>query len=177
MNTFSHLKFSIATIMLLALTACAAGNLLNTRYVKDLGAESGTFRLILYGGKNTHDYETVAILDRENDPYTIVPFGEDYSYRLVEHVSMAEAVRQGQQFIGNTNFYRTMESKSIIGPDGSVIGYELRPLYMSLFVGGTGDVLSTSYLLKEGNTVVAYIHLDYQFQHLFDGRPGVQWGS
>jgi len=169
MNTLACIRFALAASLLLTLTACASGTLLPTDYLHSHQIDDkGTFDLILYGGRNVHDLKTVAILDRDGDPYTIVPFGAEYFSRRLDNLPLPEAFSKGEQFIANSLYYSTTEIKVIKGPDGSIIGYELRPLYMSLYVGGTGDVLSTAYLLKKDNTVVAYITRSRQVHRLFD---------
>jgi hypothetical protein len=47
---------------------------------------TGTFILILYGGRFSDDVETIAILDLEGDGYTLEPFAPDFDFRIKKGV-------------------------------------------------------------------------------------------
>jgi len=144
----------------IVLTGCASGTMLSTQALQEGHAPSdGTYTLILYGGQNVYDYETIAILDRSDDPYTILPFGAPFHYRVIREVSAADALRQGDSLMNDLNGYQAMERRGISGPDKTLIGYELRPLFAPLFTGRHSDALTTSYLLGADNSITVYVSL------------------
>jgi len=89
----------------------------------------GTFDLILYGMQNGSDFETVAVLDRRGDAYKIEPVTMNHVRRFVEDVPAAEASQMAHEFLRRLLMINTVASKKIMGPDGAVIGYELRPIF------------------------------------------------
>jgi hypothetical protein len=159
---------SLAVLFLLGLSSCTSGTLLATHALGGLEPAGGSYTLILHGGQNARDLRTVAILDRDGDPYTIVPFGAAFNYRIVKGLSAGEALARGERFINDLAAYRTMERRAIHGADHSVIGYELRPLYMPLTTGMLGDPLQTSYLLQAEGQVTVYV----DFKGSLDDWPG-----
>jgi hypothetical protein len=113
----------------------------------------GLFTLILYGGRNNNDVESVAILDLEGDQYTIEPQAPEFDYKMKKGLSAKEALDGAYKFISYHNsFYRSQLSR-IIDNEGDTIGYELRPLYMP-FVFGISDILKINYSLKDGRVKV-----------------------
>lgn len=157
MKTNNRTLWAIALASLLLLGGCASGTLLPSRAVANLDTGHGTYTLILAGGQNFHDLNAVAILDRSDDPYTILPFGEAFNTRLIPNLSAAEAMERGEAFLANLASYRTTEKREIIGPDHTVIGYELRPLFMPMDTGLLGDIVDTAYVFAAENRVTVYV--------------------
>ena len=160
MNTNSTPLLAIPVCALLLLSGCASGVLLSTHSQPGLTPNPGTYNLILYGGQNARDFRSIAILDRNDDPYTILPYGAEFNYRIIAGLSADEAMEGGERFIKSLVPYWTTEKREILGPDNSVIGYELRPFFMPFSTGILGDILDTSYLLgPEENRVTVRISL------------------
>jgi hypothetical protein len=157
MKMKSTIFHSIAVTALLLLTGCVSGTLLSTQSHSGLTPGQGTYNLILYGHQNARDVRSVAILDRTDDQYTILPFGATFNYRIIKNLSAAEARERGEQFLNEIYAYRATEQREIYGPDHTVIGYELRPLFMPFTTGLLGDVLDTSYVLQPENRVMVYV--------------------
>jgi len=178
MDAKSALGGTIPITLLLLLSGCASGTLLSTQSLADLDPGHGTYNLILYGGQNARDLQSIAILDRSGDPYTILPYGATFTYRIIENLSASEAMERGEGFINDLYAYRTTERREIHGPDHTVIGYELRPLFMPITTGRLGDLLDTSYLLQADNQVLVYVGFKngYQDPLEFPG-PGSLWGD
>ncbi len=158
MKTNRTLHLTITVALLLLLGGCASGTLLSSRSLAGLETSPGAYNLILYGGQNARDFRSIVILDRVGDPYTILPFGAAFNYRIIDNLTAAEAMARGERFINDLAEYRTMERREIYAPDKTVIGYELRPLYMPLSTGLLGDLLDTSYLLQAENRVLVYVN-------------------
>jgi hypothetical protein len=119
---------------------------------------TGSFTLILYGGRFSDDIETIAILDREGDQYTFEPYAPEFDYRIKKGVQAKDAIREAEKFVSfHNSFWRSQLSK-IIDNKGNPIGYELRPLYLP-FSYGISDVMDVYYWRKEGNKVKVTIRL------------------
>lgn len=178
MNSKRVLRRAIPLTLLFLLSGCAGGTLLSTQSLVDLEPGPGTYNLILFGGQNARDLRSIAILDRTDDPYTILPYGAAFNYRLIEKLTASEAMERGGQFINDLYAYRATERREIHGPDQTVIGYELRPLFMPLTTGRLGDLLDTSYLLQPDNRVLVYVGFKegYHDPLEFPG-PGSPWGG
>lgn len=172
MNTNSTLLLTIPVTLLFFLNGCIDGTRLSTQSVADLNTSRGTYNLILYGGHNAHDLQSVAILDRTDDPHTILPFGASFKYRIIENLSTADALARGERFLNDLIAYRGTEKREIRGPDQTVLGYELRPLFMPLATGLLGDILDSSYVLQEENRVVVYISFRGHYQDPMDSSSG-----
>src|SRR5208337_3856835 len=112
---------------------------------------AGTYSLILYGGTYGNDLEAVAILAKEDSPYTILPYAPEFDYKIKKHMPAKEALAGAFSFTSrHPDFYRT-EIARIVDSSGRVIGYEIRPLYRT-FTYGAPDVLYT-YYWREGDKV------------------------
>lgn len=154
----------LATCLLL-LNSCTHGTILSTHTTKDIKQVRGKYDLILYGGQNPHDFRTVAILDRTDDRYAIYPYGATFNYRIIKNLTPEEAQRLGNEFIRRITEYRATEKYEIFGPGHTVIGYELRPIYMPLAAGWLGDLLSTSYFLSGDDLVTVYISVKGEYSN------------
>lgn len=138
------------------LQACAGGKTLRTAPATN-GDLPGTYALILYGGSYADDLETIAILDKEGDRYTFEPFAPPFSCRIIKGQTAEHAIPAAEQFIRHHPSYNREQMRSILDEQGSVIGYEVRPLYFpSAF--GTGDVLDVDYILR-GEKVIVTLRL------------------
>jgi hypothetical protein len=151
-----HLLAILFPVVLLQ-NGCTSGILLSSRPIAARDTGRGSYNLILYGGQNPRAADSVAILDRTDDPYTILPYGAAFNYRIIDNLSADEAIKRGRAFISDLTSYRATEIREIDGPKHTVIGYELRPLFMPLETGRLGDFVDTSYVLQEKNQVRVYV--------------------
>ncbi len=142
----------------LAASSCALGNRLNMKSAAESDV-TGSFTLILYGCNFYDDLETVAILDKEGDPYTFEPFAPDFKYRVKKSVPAKEALATAREFAACHNAFRRAQLSMLVDSKGETLGFEVRPLYMP-FVFGTRDVLQTDYRIK-GDKVVVRIWLSH----------------
>jgi hypothetical protein len=126
---------------------------------------TGTFTLILYGGRYSDDIETIAILDREGDQYNFEPYTPEFDYRIKKGVQAKDVIREAEKFVSfHRSFWHSQLSK-IIDNKGNIIGYELRPLYLP-FSYGISDVMDVYYWLKKGNKVKVTIRLTPSIERL-----------
>jgi hypothetical protein len=136
----------------------------------------GTFTLILYGGNYYDDLETMAILDREGDQYTLDLYKPDFDYRAIKGLPAKEALEKAEKFIRfNPSFWHSQLSK-ILDDKGDVIGYELRPLYYPITYGSS-DVLDVHYWMKEGGRVKITVRLITSVERLRFPGGGLGAGS
>jgi len=151
------------------------------RYLKTVEAKdqevTGTFTLILYGGRHINDLETLVILDKEGDRYEFEPYAPEYDYKVKKGVTAGDALSEAKKFVSFHNaFWRSQLSK-ILDEKGNIIGFELRPLYHP-FVYGRDDLLEVYYRVKDGK-VIAFIRLIPEvFNTFFFGDlPGDSMGG
>ena len=154
--------------------ACARAKPLKTE-TADAVEIKGTFTVIFYGGAYADDLETVAILDNEGDQYTFEPFAPDFDYVIKKGLSAGEALKATEKFVTfHPSFWRTQLIK-IIDPEGNIIGFELKPLYVP-FIYGTSDVLDIYYWLNKGGKIKVTIRLNPSLEKL-KFHPGGDGGS
>ncbi len=135
----------------------AEGKSLTTEEVTSMDT-SGTFSLILYGGRFYRDVESLALLDLEGDGYTLDPYVPDFDYRVETGLSAKEALDRAERFLSAQYAFRRTILSKILDGNGKTIGYELRPLYDPLTFGIT-DVLDVDYVLQKDGKVRVYIRL------------------
>ena len=155
------MKTLMVTLMPLLLLSVCISLADAARYLKTVEAKdqevTGTFTLILYGGRHINDLETIAILDKEGDQYEFEPYAPEYDYKVKKGVTAGDALSEAKKFVSfNNDFWRSQLSR-ILDDRGNIIGYELRPLYHP-FVYGRDDLLEVYYRVKDGK-VIAYITL------------------
>jgi hypothetical protein len=134
------------------LTSCSGGTYLKTEHLTDASRIQGTYTLILYRTDLYEKLKTVAFLDVKGDEYSLVPAAPQYDYAIVPNVQAADAVEQSVRFIQSHRDYKSMTMKRIVDANGTIIAFELRPLYLTVAYG-VSDVLTVDYLLREDGTV------------------------
>ena len=109
---------------------------------------AGTYTVIFHGGTYSNDPAAVAILDVEGDAYTFEPFTSEYNYQIKKGMPAEAALRESRLFVSNhTDFFRS-QLQRISDEKGSIIGYEIRPLYhTSRF--GRHDIIDVHYRIRD----------------------------
>jgi hypothetical protein len=118
----------------------------------------GVFTLILYGGRHSNDLETVAILAPENSRYTFEPFAPEFRFTVKKGVPAAEAIAAAEMFVSGHSSFRQSRISGIIDDKGTILGYEIRPLYFPLTFGAE-DVTEVTYSM-EANKIIVYVRLN-----------------
>ena len=118
----------------------------------------GTFTLLLYGCGSRDDLANAAILDKEGDPYTFEIYAPDFSYTSKAGLNAAEALQEAERFVRCNIQSDRSQLRRVLNPAGTVIGFELRPLY-SVGTFGRDDVLDVRYVIKD-RKVIVHIELD-----------------
>ncbi|MGO9013726.1 MAG: hypothetical protein ACLQF0_01985 [Dissulfurispiraceae bacterium] len=108
---------------------------------------TGTYSLILYGGIYARALETVAILADEDSPYTIEPYTPEYDYRIIKRLPAKEALAVAYSFISRNPDFTRAQTARIVDGTGRVIGYEIRPLYLT-FTLAAPDIVDIHYWRK-----------------------------
>ncbi len=119
---------------------------------------TGTFTLLLYGGRYADDIETVAIFAPEGGKYTYALYAPDFDYKTEKGLPAPEALARAGKFVSFHNAFWRSQLSRILDPHGNTIGYELRPLYRP-FVYGSSDVMDVYYWPKKDNTIKVTIRL------------------
>lgn len=130
---------------------------LTSEPLKDGKSIQGTFTLILHGANHSTDLETIAILDREGDGYEFEPFAPEFAYRIKKNLSANEALSEAEKFVGWHHSFRNAIISRLVDAKGSLLGYEVRPLYYPLDFGEI-DVLDIDYF-KSGIKIIVRIEL------------------
>ncbi len=115
---------------------------------------TGTYRLILYGASHRNDMETVAILDKEDDLYTIDPHAPSHRYSTKKKLSAKEALEEAKGFISWHHLFQSYQLRKVMDERGTAIAYEMRPLYRPEAFG-VDDVIETNYTLKKRKVTVS----------------------
>lgn len=156
-----NISYMIASIFLavlfVTLSSCAGSKLLRTELAQD-SEITGSFTLILHGTRHTFDLKTIAFLDKEGDGYVLMPEAPTFDYKVIGNLSAQEALKKAQDFVKWHRSFRRSQVSKIIDDKGSIIGYEIRPLYDPIDYG-ISNVLVVEYWLKEGGKVKVTIRL------------------
>ncbi len=146
------LPATFALLICLSLLACTPALYLKTTEAQP-SEVTGTYSLILYGGRYSTDVENVAILAKEGAGYAFEVFAPDFDYRLRKHVPAEEALETALRFVGFHHAFRRSLLSAILDNKGAIIGYEVRPLYSPLDFGYS-DVLDITYALQDSRVTV-----------------------
>ncbi len=146
---------TVLTILTLYLYSCSAGRYLKTESAAEQEI-TGHYTLILYGGSSVNDLKTLAILVKEGTPYTFEIYAPEFDYRTTKGVPATKALELAEKFVSfHHNFWKAQLSR-ILDNKGSVIGYELRPLYYPT-IHSQSDILDVNYR-QSNDKVVVYIN-------------------
>lgn len=166
-NMFSIVMTALTAFLLFITSfSCAPGRYLRT---EDATATeiTGTFSLILYGGRHSMDLETVAILGQEGTPYTFEVYAPKYDYKIIKGFPAKEALEKATTFVSFHPYFWRSRLGKIFDYQGNVIGYEVRPLY-DPFLFRFPDVLYVDYIIRD-TKVVVYIRLRPDVERMLYG--------
>lgn len=150
--------------------SCAPGIRLHSEGAGDFEV-TGNYRVILNGCNFLNDLETIAFLDKEGDQYTFEPYIPDFNYREKKEVAAADALAVAKKFVGCNTSFKGVRLSSIVTPNGDILGYEVRPLYLP-FTYGVDDVLYTSYIMH-GDKVVITIRIVPSIKRMLENGDGM----
>ncbi len=151
--------FLTAAMLLFAVASTASARTLTTDAVKPADIQGGTYSLIAHGCNSAEDLAPVAILQREDTPYhfgVVAPRGET---QTIAGLTRDEALRRAQDFVNcNPSVLQRADITEIRGPNDTLVGYEVKPVYYPLR-SGSSDGVHTSYRVK-GDTILTYVYPD-----------------
>ena len=175
-NTVRPSLLMYAPLLLsLVLASCAPGTRLRTEAVREADIR-GTFRLYLYGCRHPQDLETMALIVDEQVSEQFELYVSATSYRVREHVSAEEALRQAAAFFTCSIHDRGQTvMRRIVNASGRTLAYELKPLYERLEFG-KDDVLLSTYS-QTGSRVTVYLQLDPQIDRTLRDAPAAPPGG
>ena len=139
--------------------ACAITR--NTLKTEDGGLTetSGTYTIVRYGMSNPEEYTNFAIIFPEQGKYSFDIYKPDFEYRVEKGLTAKQAMESALEFVSRSPEFSRAQASKIIGPDGNVIGYEVKALYKKILFG-MEDVAYLTYVLKENNVVIVYVRVD-----------------
>lgn len=168
--TTSPALLCLLAAFLMTAGSCAIHPRLEVKTAAATGVE-GRYSLILYGCTHFDDLRTLAILDREGDPYTIEPYAPAFDYRIIKNLPAREALKRAESFAkGCSPDFMRSQLSMIVTKGGQIAGYEVMPLYWSYAYPGS-DVLDTYYFLKK-HKIIAVIRLKHWVQMMREGDSG-----
>ncbi|HSB33634.1 MAG TPA: hypothetical protein VLG39_04190 [Nitrospirota bacterium] len=152
--------FIIAALIVLVLTGLVArswGSRLKTE-AADPAEVRGKFTLLLYGSDFPDNLVNVAILDKEGDPYSFQIHAPDFSCTTRTGMDGAQALQEAERFVRRHIRSEGSQLRRVLGPSGSGLGFELRPLY-PVTAYGTDDILDVTYSIRDRKITIR-IELD-----------------
>lgn len=137
---------------LLASGGCAPGTALRTPVVTRIDA-SAAYDVILYGGWYVGDIETVAFLQKTGTGYEFEPWATSDRYRVLKGLRGPDAFEKARYFVSSVSpNVMDIRVKSILAPDGTVLGYEVLPEFAPL-VYGSSDLIYVYYFITTDEKV------------------------
>ncbi len=182
METLVHMKSAgkgfllvlwLAVMLLPFIGSCSAVAGKNRLMTKPLTERDlqGKADLILYGGNYYHDLETIALVDIAGDPYAFEIYAPDFVYKVVKGLSAKDALSDAEKFLRHQTSLQSIRLSRIVNDQGTVVGYEIRPLYYP-FRYGFSDVLDVGYVQK-GNKVVVTVRVDRSVERKMHDGNGI----
>jgi hypothetical protein len=156
-NSASVILSIFLALLVFTLGSCAGGKQLRTELARDTEI-TGSYNLILFGTRSTYELKTIAFLDKEGDGYELVPYAPDYDYKVIKNLPASEALKKALDYIRWPRDYKSSQVSEILDDQGSVIGYEVRPLYDPIAYG-ISNVLVVQYWVQAGGKVKVTINL------------------
>jgi len=114
--------------------------------------QSGAYTVIRVGGSHSEDYSAFALLIPETGKFRFDVYKPDFEYRTAKGLTAKQALDMAETFVAAQPYFNYSQTSEIMGPEGNVIGYEVRPLYREIMFGQS-DILLIAYLLRANNTV------------------------
>jgi len=145
-------RSGIAAFLLVILAGCAGVSYLKTGAV-DPAVITGTYTLLLHGGRYGDDMQNVAILDIEGDGYEFELYAPEFDYKVKRNVPAGEAVEEAERLVRSHYAFLRSQWLKILDSGGRIIGYEARPLYDPLHAGYP-DILDITYVIRDHKVMV-----------------------
>lgn len=154
-QTMRHLLVTFATVLFfVAFVSSAIAVELKTSKTSPSEVK-GTYQLMLYGCAAPSSTENVAILVKEDSTYDVDIFAPAGSYMVTRSVEGADGLAKAAEFLKCNSDAKQTLLRKIMGPKGTLLGFELVPVYNS------GSDFPTHYTFnKKKNRVRAYVKME-----------------
>lgn len=143
---------------LLLFSACSLAGLASIPFDEN-DSITGTYKVFLYGANHASDLETAVFFDLEGDDYNMMMRAAESKYSILNGLAGPDAIKTALKFIKFHRNYSGYEINKILGKEGRIIGYEVKPTYL-LFSYPVSEVIHISYQLKEHGNVFVSVFLD-----------------
>jgi hypothetical protein len=131
------------------------------RYLTTVSASpeeiTGTYDLFLYGHRYADDFKNIAFLIPQGGRYFFELYAAEFEYVMKKLLPANVAVAEAEKFVKFHYSFQRSQLNKILDYKGSVVGYELRPIYSALDFP-YGNVLDVHYIIK-GDKVSATVGL------------------
>jgi hypothetical protein len=128
---------------------------MKTDMIKSTDIEPGTYKVITYDRVETNDPVSIVLLQQEGSGQTVKFTSPGAVNVRATGLSADEAVRLGQNYIERTPTVQDTELVKVTS-EGSVVGYEMRPVFMPLRYGSS-DVVGTNYSVEPNRTLASVV--------------------
>lgn len=147
-----------AALFLFGIASAAAAKGAKTEMVHPGDVQAGTYRIVTYEHAVLNDPVNIAILQKEGTPYDINFADSRFRNDLASGMQADQALSVARNFVESDPSVQNVDLTKIYAPDGTVIGYEMTPVFMPLRYGGL-DPFVTNYKVA-GNSVLGYVTED-----------------
>jgi hypothetical protein len=144
--------------LFVGIVSSASAKGVSTSMDKETNIMTGTYSVVAYGCNGAADPRAVAFLQRDDAPYRVSIVEPRADVQTVMGLTADEAFRRAEDFVTCNPNAGEVELARITAPDGTLIGYEVSPVYLPLH-SGSSDGVETAYRV-EGNKVMAYVTAD-----------------
>jgi hypothetical protein len=144
--------------LFIGLVSNASARGISSSMDKDSNILAGNYSVVAYGCNGANDPTAVAFLQREDSPYRFSIIEPRADVQTVAGLTEDEAFRRAEDFVTCNPNADDVELARITAPDGTLIGYEVTPVYVPLHAGSSEGV-QTAYRV-DGNNIRTYLTID-----------------
>jgi hypothetical protein len=160
--TMSLGKMNIVLLLgIIGISSCGGPRYLTTVSATP-GEITGTYEVFLYGHRYADDFKNIAFLIPQGGRYVFELYAAEFEYTLKKGLPATAAIGEAEKFVKFHYSFQRSQLNKILDYGGSVVGYELRPIYSALDFS-YADVLDVHYLIK-GDKVIASVGLKPQIE-------------
>jgi hypothetical protein len=157
--------FIIGMMYMLAASSCLNAQYLTTEraYEPDI---KGKFTIIFYGYNYADDLETAVFFDIEGDGFTFEPYARDYDFQIAKGIDASLGLKEAKWFVSRHTSFISSRMRKILDPNGTVIGYEMRPIY-HITTYGRSDMIDIYYRIADAKIIITVDIKDFYKKRKF----------
>ncbi len=148
----------VISLLFAGFVSTAAAKGVTTRADTAANIEPGTYSVVAYGCTGANDPRAVAFLQRDDSPYHVSIIEPRAHYQMLPGLTADEAYRTAQNFVTCNPNVQQSEVSSITAPDGTLVGYALKPVFLPLRAGSSNGI-DTAYRVS-GDMIQARVFVD-----------------